>query len=162
VQTGSRELSHERLAAEEKHVFDGILGSEGTERVASIRNEMRRLMNEKAWIYRAGDQLESGLREIRELKQKFKNIRVQDKGRPFNTGMLNALQLDFMLDLAEVMMVSALPRIESRGAHSRRDFPKRDDGNWLKHTLAYFTKEGPRLEYTPATITRWPPVARTY
>jgi succinate dehydrogenase / fumarate reductase flavoprotein subunit len=162
LSTGSRELSHERLAAEEKHVFDGILGSEGTERVASIRNEMRRLMNEKAWIYRAGDQLESGLREIRELKQKFKNIRVQDKGRPFNTGMLNALQLDFMLDLAEVMMVSALPRIESRGAHSRRDFPKRDDGNWLKHTLAYFTKEGPRLEYTPATITRWPPVARTY
>lgn len=159
---GFHELPQEKLAAEEKRVFNRILGSEGTERVATIRETMRHMMNEKAWIYRTGDQLESGLKEIRQLKQKFKNIKVEDKSRPFNTGMLNALQLDFMLDLAEVTMASALPRAESRGAHSRIDFPKRDDQNWLKHTLAYYTKDGPRLEYGPVAVTRWQPVARTY
>jgi len=162
LKTGLHEIPREKLVAEEKRVFDGILGSEGSENVAKIRDEMRRVMNEKAWIYRKGDQLESGLREIRQLKQRFKRIRVKDKGRHFNTGMLNALQLDFMLELAEITMVSALPRTESRGAHSRTDYPKRDDENWLKHTLAYYTKDGPRLEYSPVTITRWQPAARTY
>jgi len=102
------------------------------------------------------------LKAIRELKQRFKSIRVEDKGQPFNTGLSSALQLDFMLDLAEVTIVSALARKESRGAHSRRDYPKRDDDNWLKHTLVYYTKEGPRLDYSPVTITKWPPAARTY
>jgi len=123
---------------------------------------MRRLMNEKAWIYRRGDQLQAALKEIRELRKRFKNIKIEDKGKPFNTGLLNALQLDFMLDLAEITIFSALLRTESRGAHSRRDYPKRDDQNWLKHTLAYYTVEGPRLEYAPVTITRWQPAARTY
>jgi succinate dehydrogenase / fumarate reductase flavoprotein subunit len=156
------ELPHEKLPAEEKRVFDQILGSEGGERVATIRDEMRHIMNEKAWIYRRGDQLERGLKEIRQLKQRFKKVKVQDKAKPFNTGMFNALQLEFMLDLGEITMVTALPRAESRGAHSRTDYPKRDDQNWLKHTLAYYSKDGPRLEYIPVTITRWPPVARTY
>jgi len=162
LSAGLHELPQERLAAEEKRVFDQILGGEGGEKVATIRDEMRHIMNEKAWIYRRGDQLESGLKEIRQLKQRFKRIRVQDKTKPFNTGMLNALQLGFMLDLAEITMVTALPRAESRGAHSRTDYPKRDDQNWLKHTLAYYTKDGPRLEYIPVTMTRWPPVERTY
>jgi succinate dehydrogenase / fumarate reductase flavoprotein subunit len=160
--TSLHELPKEKLMAEEKRVFDGILGSEGTEKVPVIREEMKHVMNEKAWIYRRGDQLESGLKDIRQLRKRFKNIKVEDKSRPFNTGMLNALQLDFMLELADVTMVCAIPRTESRGAHSRTDFPKRDDQNWLKHTLAYYTKDGPRLEYIPVNITRWPPVARTY
>jgi succinate dehydrogenase / fumarate reductase flavoprotein subunit len=162
LKAGFHEFSQEKPAAEEKRVFNQILGSEGTEKVATIRETMKHIMNEKAWIYRRGDQLETGLKEIRQLKQRFKNIKVEDKSRPFNTGMLNALQLDFMLDLAEVTMVCALPRAESRGAHSRTDYPKRDDQNWLKHTLAYCTKDGPRLEYAPVTVSRWPPVARTY
>jgi succinate dehydrogenase / fumarate reductase flavoprotein subunit len=157
-----REIPHEKLLAEEKRVFDKILGSEGNERVPLIRDEMRRIMNTKVWIFRRGDQLESALKEIRDLKQRFKNIKVEDKSAPFNTGLTSALQLDFMLDLAEVTIISALARTESRGAHSRRDYPKRDDANWLKHTLAYCTKEGPRLEYAPVTITKWPPAARTY
>jgi succinate dehydrogenase / fumarate reductase flavoprotein subunit len=119
-------------------------------------------MNDKVWIYRKGDELQSALKEIRELKQRFKRIKVDDKGKTFNTGFLEALQLDFMLELAEVTIFSALARTESRGAHSRRDYPKRDDQNWLKHTLAYYAKDGPRLEYSPVTITKWPPVARTY
>ena len=156
------EIPHGKLLEEEKRVFDEILGSEGNERAPLIRDEMRRIMNTKVWIFRRADQLESALKEIRQLKQRFKKIKVEDKSASFNTGLTSALQLDFMLDLAEVTIVSALARTESRGAHSRRDYPKRDDQNWLKHTLAYCTKEGPRLEYAPVTITKWPPAARTY
>jgi len=119
-------------------------------------------MNDKVWIFRTGDGLKSALQEIRALKKRFENARVEDKGAQFNTGLEGALQLDFTLDLAEVTIASGLARTESRGAHFRRDYPKRDDTNWLKHTLAYHTSEGPRLEYLPVTITKWPPVARTY
>ena len=156
------ETSHEILLAEEKRIFDGILGSEGPERLSTIRDQMRRIMNTKVWVFRRGDQLESALKEIRELRQRFRKIKVEDKGKTFNTAFTSALQLDFMLDLAEVTITSALARTESRGAHSRRDYPKRDDENWLKHTLAYCTKEGPRLEYIPVKITKWPPVERKY
>lgn len=156
------ELSAEKMAAEEKRVFDGVLGSRGDEKVADIREEMRKTMNDKVWIFRSGDQLSEALKEIKELREKYKHITVEDKDKEFNTGLIAALQLDYMLELAEITVVSALPRQESRGAHSRRDFPKRDDANWLKHSLAYCTKDGPRLEYSPVTITRWPPAARTY
>lgn len=157
-----QELSEESLLAEEKRVFDGIWGSEGDERVPVIRNEMRRIMNEKVWIFRTGEQLLSALKEIRALRKRFETVTVEDKGRQYNTGLVGALQLDFTLDLAEVTIASALARTESRGAHSRRDCPNRDDENWLKHTLAYCTEAGPRLEYGPVTITKWPPTARKY
>ena len=157
-----RELSQEKTLAEERRVFDGILGSEGDEKVPVIRDEMRRIMSEKVWIFRKGDELNSALKEVGALKERFKNIRVEDKSRAFNTGLVAALQLDFTLDLAEVTIAGALARTEFRGAHSRLDYPKRDDENWLKHTLAYYTRAGPRLEYIPITITKWPPAARAY
>ncbi|MGB9683702.1 MAG: succinate dehydrogenase/fumarate reductase flavoprotein subunit [Candidatus Bathyarchaeales archaeon] len=160
--TSFHEFSQEKVLAEEKRVFDGILGSEGSERVPQLRDKMRRLMNTKVWIFRKGDDLESALKEVRELKKRFKNIKVEDKGRAFNTGFTAALQLDFMLDLAEATIMCALARTESRGAHSRLDYPKRDDEKWLVHTLAYYTTEGPRLEYVPVTITKWQPTARKY
>jgi succinate dehydrogenase / fumarate reductase flavoprotein subunit len=159
--TGLHELPQAKLAAEESRISE-LASRNGSERMATIRDEMRHVMFEKVWIYRRGDQLESALKEIRELKRRFRNVKVEDKGKPFNTGFLNVLQLDFMLDLAETTVVCALPRTESRGAHSRVDFPKRDDQNWLKHTLAYYTNDGPRLEYIPVTIVKWQPVARTY
>jgi succinate dehydrogenase / fumarate reductase flavoprotein subunit len=147
--------------AEENRLAE-LFRREGDEKISELRDELRRVMNEKAWIYRRGDQLESALKEIHELRRRFKNVRVQDKGTSFNTGFLNVLQLDFMLELAEVTVACAIPRKESRGAHSRTDYPKRDDENWLKHTLAHHSVDGPRLEYMPVTITKWPPVARTY
>ncbi len=155
------DLSETDLTAEENRVY-GFLKGQGTEKVSVIRDEMRRVMSEKAWIFRKGDHLETALKEIKQLKNRFKNVKVDDSAKPFNTALLNVLQLEFMLELAEATIVSAVPRTESRGAHSRTDFPKRDDQNWLKHSLAYYTKDGPRLEYAPVTITRWPPVARTY
>jgi len=157
-----REIPHEKALAEEKRAFDGILGSEGSEKAPPIRDELRQLMNKKVWIFRGGDELASAVKEIKALRQRFKNIRVEDKGNTFNTGFTSALQLDYMLELAEVTTAGALARTESRGAHSRLDYPKRDDQNWLKHTLVYYTKEGLRLEYAPVTITKWPPAARTY
>jgi len=162
LSSGLRELPRNRIAAEERRVFDEILANEGDEEVPALRDEMQRIMNEKVWIFRRGDELKSALKQIRQLKKRFKNIRVEDRGRSFNTGLIAALQLDFTLDLAEVTVVSALARTESRGAHYRLDYPKRDDENWLKHTLAYYAKEGPRLEYIPVMITKWPPVARAY
>ncbi|MDH5482450.1 MAG: succinate dehydrogenase/fumarate reductase flavoprotein subunit [Candidatus Bathyarchaeota archaeon] len=161
LSTSLREVSKEKLLAEENRIAE-ILNREGSERISVIRDQMRRIMNEKVWIYRRGDQLESALKEIRELRKRFKDIKIEDKGKSFNTGFFSALQLDFMLELAEVTVASAIPRTESRGAHSRLDYPKRDDQNWLKHTLAYCTKDGPRLEYIPVTVTKWPPVARKY
>jgi succinate dehydrogenase / fumarate reductase flavoprotein subunit len=156
-----REIPSEKLLTEENRISE-LIRKEGDERVSVLRDEMRHVMNDKVWIYRRGDELESALKEIRVLRTRFKNVRLEDKGQPFNTGLLNVLQLDFMLELAEITVASALPRAESRGAHSRVDFPKRDDQNWLKHTLAYYTTDGPRLEYAPVTITKWPPAARTY
>ena len=155
------EVPQEKLSAEENRIHE-IVSRNGNERVPAIRDEMRRIMNEEVWIYRNGPQLETALKEIRQLKNRFRSVRIEDKGKPFNTGLLETLQLDFMLDLAEVTIACALPRAESRGAHSRTDYPKRDDQNWLKHTLAYCTGDGPRLEYMSVTITKWPPVARTY
>jgi succinate dehydrogenase / fumarate reductase flavoprotein subunit len=114
------------------------------------------------WIFRTGDQLKEALRKIRALRERFKDVKVEDKSHEFNTGLLGALQLDYMLELAEVTVVCALPREESRGAHSRIDFPKRDDAKWLRHSLAYYSIDGPRLEYGPVTITKWQPAARTY
>lgn len=157
-----QELPHDKILAEERRVFDEVLGSEGSENVPALRDEMRRIMKEKVWIFRRDDELRSALKEIRQLKERFKDVRIEDEGRLFNTGLVAALQLDFTLDLAEVTIVSALARTESRGAHSRLDYPKRDDENWLKHTLAYHTKDGPRLEYIPVTITKWPPSVRAY
>jgi succinate dehydrogenase / fumarate reductase flavoprotein subunit len=155
-------LSRERTMAEEQRVFQGILGNEGAERVPAIREEMRRLMHEQVWVFRREEELKGALTAIQRLKERFKHIRVEDRGRSYNTDLTATLQLDFMLDLAEVTVTGALARKESRGGHSRLDYPKRDDEHWLKHTLAYYTKEGPRLDYTPVTITKWPPVARTY
>ncbi len=157
-----RELPKEQILTSEKRVFDTILGSEGDERVAAIRDEMRTIMNDNVWIFRTGDGLKSALKGIRELRERFGKVTVEDKSKQFNTGLIGALQLDFTLDLAEVTITSALARTESRGAHFRKDYSKRDDENWTKHTLAYCTKEGPKLEYAPVTITKWPPTARTY
>ena len=157
-----RELRQEKALAEEKRVFDNVLGNEGGEKVSTIRDEMRVIMNKKVWIYRSGNELKDALKEIRGLRKRFEDVRVEDKDRQYNTGLVGALQLDFTLDLAEVTIFSAVARTESRGAHYRLDYPKRDDENWLRHTLALRTKEGPSLEYVPATITKWPPAARKY
>jgi succinate dehydrogenase/fumarate reductase flavoprotein subunit len=91
------------------------------------------------------------------LKQRAATVRVEDKGRIFNSDLIQALELQCLVEVSETIVVSALAREESRGAHYRADFPKRDDGAWLRHTLAYRRPEGPAIQYAPVAITRFPP-----
>ncbi len=155
-------INRDYIKEEEKRLFDDLLSRNGDERISTIRDEMRSTMERKVGIFRNGEDLKTALKKIQELKERFRDISITDKGRIFNTELTTALELDFMLDLAEVVVFSALLREESRGAHYRTDFPARDDKNWLKHTLAYYTPEGPKFDYIPVTITKWKPVERKY
>jgi succinate dehydrogenase/fumarate reductase flavoprotein subunit len=134
----------------------------GGETVAQIRLEMGRTMNQHVGMFRTEEGLQTALSKLTELKERYKRVGVQEKGRVFNTSLLFHLELGNMLHLAEAMTVAALNRTESRGSHTRRDFPERDDENWLRHILVQYTPEGPRLDYTPVTITRWQPEKRAY
>ena len=118
-------------------------------------------MDKYAYVYRTGDALETGLRELRELHAKAYR-HVDDQAKEYNTNFVNVLELESMFDIAEVVLAGGLARTESRGAHSRLDYPNRNDQEWLKHTLAYFSPSGPRLEYSPVTITRYTPTERHY
>jgi fumarate reductase flavoprotein subunit len=154
----------EALAADEQRRLDRqfLRKDGGKERIATIRHEMQIAMEEGAGIYRDEQKMEKACRTLRTLRERFKDIIIEDRGSTFNTEVMNALELDFMLDVAETVANSALKRKESRGSHTRTDFPKRDDENFLRHTLAYRTPDGPRIEYRPVTITRWPPEERKY
>ena len=134
----------------------------GGETVAQIRLKMGQTMNQYVGMFRTEEDLQTALSKLTELKERYKRVGVQAKGRVFNTSLLFHLELGDMLDLAEAMTVAALHRKESRGSHSRRDFPERDDENWLKHILVRYTPEGPSLDYLPVTITRWQPEKRAY
>ena len=131
-------------------------------RAAALRRELGATMQERAGIFRDSAGLTAGIATLHDLQKRYESVSVQDQGSVFNTDLISALELGNMLDTAEVMMTSSLARQESRGAHSRRDFPERDDENWLNHTLATHTPDGPRLEYGPVTITEWQPQARSY
>src|SRR6266446_3441378 len=154
----------EALEADEQRRLDRqfLRKDGGKERIATIRQEMQKAMEEGAGIYRDEQKMEKACRTLRTLRERFKDIIIEDRGSTFNTEVMNALELDFMLDVAETVANSALKRKESRGSHTRTDFPKRDDENFLRHTLAYRTPHGPRIEYRPVTITRWPPEERKY
>ncbi|MEE9167765.1 MAG: fumarate reductase (quinol) flavoprotein subunit [Candidatus Neomarinimicrobiota bacterium] len=134
----------------------------GSERISTLRDEMRQTMETGAGIYRS----ETGLKEccdaISELRERFKGIVLDDRTLTFNTELTSALELDFMLDVAQAIAHSALARQESRGSHQRTDFPKRDDRNFLKHTLAFRTDGAPRFDHKDVVITRWPPAERVY
>ncbi|MEM0079739.1 MAG: succinate dehydrogenase/fumarate reductase flavoprotein subunit [Nitrososphaerota archaeon] len=150
------------VVSEEKRVFDQIFHGGYGEDPYLIKRELQNTMSEKAYVFRDGKGLEEGLRKIRELRKRFGTGKVNDKSKEYNQNFINVLELDGMLEVAEVVVVSAIARTESRGAHYRLDYPKRDDVNWLKHTLAYRTPEGPRLEYIPVRITKWMPTERKY
>ncbi len=139
----------------------------GTERLSSLREEMQKAMEESAGIYRTAAQLEQAAHKMRELQARFRNLRLDDRSYTFNTELLAALELGFMLDVADTIVASALARRESRGSHQRTDFPQRDDANFLTHSLASRLAasgddSAPRISYLPVTITRWPAAARTY
>jgi fumarate reductase flavoprotein subunit len=137
--------------------------TDGSESVATIREEMQRTMEESAGIYRTGASLLAAAEKLSTLQARFQRVAISDHSHTFNTELTAVLELSFMLDVAEAIVKCALHRTESRGAHQRTDFPTREDGRFLAHSLVYRQEDGSsRVEYLPVTITRWPPAERVY
>jgi len=151
-------------------ILDMVRSGDGTERIAVIRKELQDSMDRNAQIFRTEESLKEVTELIETLRARYKNIQVQDKGKRFNTDLLEAVELGFLLDLAEVLVYSARSRHESRGGHMREDFPKRDDEKFLVHTMAYRVGdpesadagEHIRLDWKPVVITNYPPMERKY
>ena len=141
---------------------DRLLTSSGSESAADIRAELQAVMMDKLGVFRIEEQMKEALDTVHALQERYRSVGLRDKGKRSNTELLEAIELGYLLDLAEVTVASALARQESRGAHSREDHADRDDDNWLKHTLAYRTRQGVELRYKPVTITRFEPKPRTY
>ena len=139
-----------------------MLGKSGDESPYQLKKELNETMDKNLWIFRNENELKEAVKKIKELKERYGNIEIVDKSRGFNTDLVSTIEIGYMLDLAEVVAIGALLRTESRGAHYRLDYPERDDKNWLKHTLAYYTPDGPKFDYIPVKITKWQPVERKY
>ena len=142
--------------------LDAIRNCNGEEKVYTIGNEMKAIMFDDVGVFRIQEGMEKALAKVRELQERLKHVRAPDKGKTFNTELMNIWELGNLLDLAEVTTVSALARTESRGGHAREDYPKRDDVNWLKHTLAWVENGKIRLGYKPVVITKYQPKERVY
>jgi fumarate reductase flavoprotein subunit len=150
-------------ADEERRVTETYLRQrQGGERPASIRDALQHTMESGCGVYRSNDSLRRTCEEVELLRERYKNVRLDDHSRVFNTDLFAALELGFMIDVAETTSHAALAREESRGAHSRRDFPARDDARYLAHSMAYRADGPPRIEYLPVRITRWQPRERAY
>ncbi|MHB6909286.1 succinate dehydrogenase flavoprotein subunit [Streptomyces sp. DB-54] len=139
----------------------------GGERVAELRNELQETMDANVMVFRTEQTIKTAVEKIGELRERYRNVSIQDKGKRFNTDLLEAIELGNLLDLAEVMAVSALARKESRGGHYREDYPNRDDVNFMRHTMAYREvgadgSESIRLDYKPVVQTRYQPMERKY
>jgi fumarate reductase flavoprotein subunit len=148
---------------EHRRLEHDLLNKSGRERIADLREEMQKTMEASAGIYRNGASLTQGVEKMRRLQERYADVAIEDHSRTFNTERVAALELAFMLDVAEAMLSAAARRDESRGAHQRTDFPARDDLRFLAHSLAYRSNDGStRVEYLPVTITRWPPAERVY
>jgi succinate dehydrogenase flavoprotein subunit len=132
------------------------------EKAVHIRTSLQELMSEKCSVFRNEEGLQEALSELRSLKERYADVAIDDRGSLFNSDLMDACELESLLGLAETILLSAIARTESRGAHFREDYPERDDKNWLKHTLIQKTDDGPRISYKPVKITRFQPKARTY
>ncbi len=152
----------ENAEADARSQFDVLRNGSGKANAFDISTEMKKIMFDDVGIYRSGSIMESALDNILELKERYKNVRVADTGKIFNTELLNAWELGNMLDVAELVTVCALNRTESRGGHTREDYPDRDDKNWLKHTLACKENGKIKIDYKPVVITKYQPKARVY
>jgi fumarate reductase flavoprotein subunit len=153
------QVSDEKQRLQEQY----LRKSGGKHRISDIREGMQKTMERSAGIYRDGVSLEIAANELKEFKERFEDIRMDDKSRTFNTELTSALELGFMLDVAESIVQCALHRRESRGAHQRTDFPARDDINFLAHSMVRLRPDrSTKVEYLPVNITRWPPGERVY
>lgn len=155
------DFSNNLVADEEKRIYDGIFRGSGDVNPYEIKQELTETMTEKSYVYRNETNLIEGLKKIRELKtQTWKH--VDDQAKEYNTNFSHVMELDSMFRVAEVVLIGAINRKESRGAHARTDYPTRDDKKFLHHTLAYYNSEEPIMKTFPVTITNYKPVERKY
>ena len=152
---------NEALAKAEKKI-NALAEGQTSEPTFQLRSELGETMTNKVGIFRDKGPMTEAVQKIKDLKRRYKGCRVTYKGKKFNLDLLRTLELEGCLQVAEVIAQGALARQESRGSHTRLDFKDRDDVNWLKHTLAYYTADGPQMKYKPVIITRWQPEARKY
>jgi succinate dehydrogenase / fumarate reductase, flavoprotein subunit len=155
-QVAPRAMSERALKAEQARVAT-LMSNPGPERAWQLREELGKALSHNLGIFRTRASMTSALEAVRDLQVRAGRIVLQDHGQVFNSDLIQAFELNALLDVAETIVVGALAREESRGAHYRGDFPQRDDVNWLKHSLAYRTSEGPKLNYAPVTITQFQP-----
>ena len=163
-QAGASSSLAAQAGDEQRRLEEGFLRKNGgSERIAMLRAEMHQIMEESAGIYRTETALKEATGKLKRLQERFQDLSLDDHSHTFNTELTAALELSYMLDVAQTILQSALERRESRGSHQRTDYPQRDDERFLAHSLAYRTEDdSPRIEYRPVTITRWPPGKRVY
>ena len=142
--------------------IEWFLSADGSERISDIREDLQHKMTDECGIFRSAEKLEAMIKDLGELERRFEKIKIDDRSNKFNYDLLEAIELGHMLEFAELIVTGALKREESRGAHSRTDFPKRDDEEWLKHTLAWKKGDEITFDYKPVVITRFQPKERTY
>ena len=148
--------------AETVKLIEHMRNATGTEKIAVIRKELQDTMDKNAQVYRTEESLNEALDKIKELRKRYEHIQVQDRGMRFNTDLLEAIELGFLLDLAEVLAFTARERRESRGGHFREDFETRNDEKFMVHSMAYKTEQEIKIDWKPVTITNYPPMERKY
>jgi succinate dehydrogenase / fumarate reductase flavoprotein subunit len=162
----AKQADFEKLPAEPeadaRSQFEVLKNGSGRENAFDIATEMKKVMFDLVGIYRSEADMKEAIEKVKELKERYRQVKVMDTGKIFNTELLNAWELGNMLEISEVVAACALNRKESRGGHSREDFPNRDDKNWLKHTLACKVNGKVDISYKPVVITKYPPKERVY
>ena len=161
AQTSTAEAPLEAAQAERSKI-ERLFQSKGSEDHYQIRKELRRTLDAHMGVFRTGEGIQAGLDKIRALKERYQHISLKDTSLRYNTDLERAIETGFMIEVAEVATLGALTRTESRGGHARRDYKTRDDENWLKHTMACYTPDGPALDYIPVNVSMWKPVERKY
>jgi fumarate reductase flavoprotein subunit len=156
-------LERQAQAEQERISMRYIRNTSGKERIATLRTEMQHAMETGCGVYREDASIRATTEKLAELKERFRSgVHLDDQSLSFNTELTAALELEFMIEIAEAVAHSALNRTESRGSHQRTDFIARDDTNYLKHSMAFRTEGTPRVDYKDVVITKWPPAERVY
>jgi succinate dehydrogenase / fumarate reductase flavoprotein subunit len=151
-----------RYLQEAKEQLQSLIDQPGTIRIDQLRQQFQDTMTEHCGVFRSQEVMQEGLRKLADLQRQYQNIYLDDKGKLWNTEIVEAWELRSLMIVGQLILTSALNRQESRGAHSREDFPQRDDENFLKHTMAYYSPSGIDLSYRPVAITMFEPKERKY